>query len=179
MSSPRTALFATALASAIVLSAPAAYASTIYPPTGSCSVSPATASPGGTVVLSCQAGTFSADEQVTITVSGENGAGATIGQIKTAVSTASGTAASAADGSLPAVDITLPSNASGTYNIAAFSTTSAGGTAALTVTGATGVLSLTGVDSGTTIALVIGGGAVLLAGIALLVGVLLRRRSRS
>ncbi|MFT4212671.1 MAG: cell wall protein [Microbacterium sp.] len=180
MSSPRTALFATALSAALVLSAPAAYAATIYPPTGSCSVSSTTVSPGGTVVLSCQAATFSANETVTITVSGENGSGATIGMIRTAVSTASGTATSAADGSLPGVDITLPSNASGTYNIAAFSTSSAGGTAALTITGASsGVLSFTGVDSGMTTALLIGGGAVLLAGIALIVGAILRRRSRS
>ncbi|MFT4307221.1 MAG: cell wall protein [Microbacterium sp.] len=179
MSLPRTTIFAAVLSAALVLSAPAAYAATIYPPTGSCALSSTTATPGGSVVLSCQAATFSADETVTITVSGENGSGATIGMVKTAVSTASGTATSAADGSLPEVTITLPSNASGTYNIAAFSVTSTGGTAALTITGASGVLSLTGVDSGTTTALLIGGGAVLLAGIALIVGAVLRRRNRS
>ncbi len=49
----------------------AAQVSTIYPPVDSCTVSPASVSAGGTLSFSCQSGTFSANEPVTITVTGE------------------------------------------------------------------------------------------------------------
>ena len=45
-----------------VLAAPAAHASTIYPPSDACRVSPGTASAGSTLVFSCAEGTFGADE---------------------------------------------------------------------------------------------------------------------
>lgn len=171
---PRIAL-ASALALGALIAVPAAAnASTIYPPSGSCTTTPATAQAGGTIAFECAAETFSPDEEITITVTGENGAAARIGMVRFAITTASSTVSSAEDGSLAAVDITLPSNATGTYNIAAVSSTSAGGTAAVTITGADG-LPATGLDQGQTIGLWIGGGALLLAGAALAVVAAVRR----
>ncbi len=160
------------------VAAPAASASTIYPPSGSCTTSPTTTQAGGTVSFECAAETFSSEEAVTITVTGENGAAAEIGMVRFAITTATGAAESEADGSLTAVDITLPSDATGTYNVAAVSATSAGGTAAITVTGADGLPS-TGLDSGTTLGLWIGGGALLVAGAALAIAAGVRRSRNS
>jgi LPXTG-motif cell wall-anchored protein len=156
----------------------AAQASTIYPPTGSCTVDPTTTSAGGTVQFECAESTFSSDEPVTITITGESGADASIGMVRTAITTASGDATSQADGSLAAVAITLPTNATGTYNIAAVSPTSAGGTASVTVTTDASGLPVTGMDSGTMMGLWIGGGALLLAGGALAVTSVVRRRQQ-
>ncbi|MFC8682649.1 LPXTG cell wall anchor domain-containing protein [Microbacterium ureisolvens] len=175
----RRAALAATLAAAAVFAAPAAAnASTIYPPSGSCTASPTTTQAGGTIEFACAAETFSPDESVTITVTGENGAGTRIGMVRFAITTASSTASSAADGSLPGIDITLPSNASGTYNIAAVSATSAGGNAAVTITGADGLPS-TGLDQGQTLGLWIGGGALLLAGAALAIVAAIRRRNNA
>ncbi|MCR2763274.1 cell wall protein [Microbacterium sp. zg.B48] len=172
----RTLLTASAFAALVALALPsAASANAIYPPSGSCTVSPATASAGETLRFQCAAETFSPDEPVTITVTGENGSGASIGMIKFAISTASGTARSTEIGSLPAVPITLPSNASGTYIIAAVSPTSAGSTAAATVSNASGGLPTTGMDSASLTGLWIGGGALVLAGAALGVTAMVRR----
>ncbi|WP_243075644.1 cell wall protein [Microbacterium sp. SS28] len=180
---PRIALAATILplvavlmAAALLLSAPAARAETIYPPAGSCTSTPATIAPGAAVSLQCAAETFSADEDVTITVTGENGAGVAIGMVRLAISTASGHATSGPDGSLPAVRIAFPADARGTYNIEAISASSAGGTAAVTVTNPDGSLPVTGLDSSTLTGLWIGGGLLLLAGAALGVVAFLRRR---
>ena len=175
----RTALAVSALVAVSALAVPtAAQASTIYPPSGSCTVSPATTTAGGTVNFQCEPETFSSNESVTITVTGENGADATIGMIKFAISTASGDATSTVTGALPAVPITLPSNATGTYNIAAVSATSAGGTAATTITTADG-LPATGLDSGSLLGLWIGGGALLLIGAALAVAAVVRRKQHA
>ena len=165
-----------ALATIAIFGAPAAaQASTIYPPSGACTASPATAQPGSTIAFECAAGTFSGDESVTVTVTGENGAGATIGMVRFAITTASEVVTSEANGSLSPLSITLPSNASGTYNIAAISSTSAGGTAAVSITGADG-LPVTGLDSGSMLGLWIGGGALVLAGAALGIAAVVRRR---
>jgi len=174
--SPRAALTATLTLGAVIGVPAAANASTIYPPTGSCSTTPATVQASGTFSFECAAETFSADESVTITVTGENGAGARIGMVRFAISTASSVVRSESDGSLAAIEIRLPENATGTYNIAAVSSTSAGGTAAVTVTGDDG-LPITGLDQGQTIGLWIGGGALVVAG-ATLAGVAMVRRSR-
>jgi hypothetical protein len=172
----RHAALVAALATIAILGAPAAaQASTIYPPSGACTTSPATAQPGSTIAFECAAGTFSGDESVTVTVTGENGAGATIGMVRFAITTASEVVTSEANGSLSPLSITLPSNASGTYNIAAISSTSAGGTAAVSITGANG-LPVTGLDSGSMLGLWIGGGALVLAGAALGIAAVVRRR---
>jgi LPXTG-motif cell wall-anchored protein len=177
LSLPRAAAFAAlapALAIGAVLAVPAAAsASTIYPPTGSCTT-PAAAQAGSTITFECDAETFSADESITVTVTGANGADARIGMVRFAITTASSIVTSEADGSLEAIDIALPANASGTYNIAAVSASSAGGTAAVTIAGADG-LPTTGLDQSQTLALWIGGSAILLAGAALAVVAAVRR----
>lgn len=165
---------------ATLLAAPvAASASTIYPPSGSCTTSPATVGAGETLSFECAPETFGADERVTITVNGENGSSARIGMVRFGISTASGFAESSADGSLPSVDITLPSNASGNYIIAAISPSSAGGTAAATITAADGALPITGLDSGATLGLVVGGGALVAAGLAIGAAAVIRRRQQN
>ncbi|QKJ20309.1 cell wall protein [Microbacterium hominis] len=174
---------APAIAGAVVVCAAvalpaAAHASNIYPPTGSCQVSSATVAPGGTVDFLCRAGTFSADEAVTVTVRGDGGADARIGMVRFAISTASATVTSTPAGALAEVAITLPSTASGTYNIAAVSASSAGGTAAVSIEAADGSLPVTGLDSATTLGLWIGGGALVLTGAALAVAATLRRSAR-
>lgn len=167
-----------ALVGALAIVAPtAAQASTIYPPSDSCTASPATAAPGARIEFSCSPETFSSNERVTITVTGENGTDARIGMVRLAISTASGFAQSQTDGSLRPVGITLPSNASGTYNIAAVSASSAGGTAAVSASaGSDSALPSTGLDSGSLLGLWVGGGALVAAGAALGVTALVRRR---
>ena len=73
------------------------------------------------------------------------------------------------------MSITLPADARGTYNIAAVSPTSAGGTAAVTVTAADGALPTTGLDTAAVTGLLIGGGALLVAGAAIAITVAVRR----
>ena len=152
-----------------------AQASTIYPPVDACQSAPASVAAGETLEFSCEAGTFGADEPVTITVTGENGAGATFGFARFAVTTGSVQRTSDANGSLPVVRVTLPSNATGVYNIAAISPTSAGGTASASITGADGLPS-TGGDSAQLAGLWIGGGALVLAGAIVVIAMAVRRR---
>ncbi|WP_194397509.1 cell wall protein [Microbacterium atlanticum] len=167
---------ATVVAAFLALTPTAASASPIYPPSDSCTTSPASVEAGGTVAFECAEATFSGDESVTITVTGENGADARIGMVRFDISTASEIVTSEADGSLAAIDITLPADSSGTYNIAAVSASSAGGTAAVSVVSASG-LPATGLDSQSTMGLWIGGGALVLAGVAL-AGAAVWRRTR-
>lgn len=174
----RTAIAVSAIVALSTLAVPVAAQASIYPPAGSCTVTPTTMTPGARLTFACADRTFSPNESVTITITGENGRDATIGMIRFAISTASGNATSTATGSLPGVPITLPSNASGTYNIAAVSPTSAGGTAAATTTSDSNGLPVTGLDSASLMGLWIGGGALLLAGVAIAVSVVLRRSRR-
>lgn len=173
----RTVPLVTALVAASLFAfAPAASASTIYPPSGSCTTAPTATTAGGTVQFACQAGTFAPAEDITITVTGENGAASTIGMVRTAITTASGMARSDADGALPGIALTLPSDATGTYNVAALSASSAGGTAAVTIRAADGSLSATGVDGGALAALLIGGGGLVALGAVIAIVAAVRRR---
>jgi hypothetical protein len=173
-----TAVAALVAASALALPT-AALADTIYPPSNACSVVPAVVTPGATVTFSCTDGTFSPSEFVTVTVQGNTGAD--VGFIKFAV-TSSGETTSSATGAL-SVPIAFPSDASGTYNIAAVSATSAGGAASAsigTTTGSTGGSSLpaTGIDSSSLLGLWVGGGALVLAGGAVALTAAVRRNRK-
>lgn len=174
----RTASIAAALIGAATLGLPAAAsASSIYPPTDACSVDPTTMTAGGTVAFSCSEGTFAASEPVTVTITGENGAAATFGFVHFAITTGSYNTTSGEAGELAAVNITLPSNASGVYNIAAVSPSSAGGISSVTVGAADdGALPSTGGDPAA-VALWAGGGLLLLAGGAVAIAVARRRKS--
>lgn len=172
-------MIAATIAAVAIVSVPtAANASTIYPPNGSCTTSPAAVTPGSTSTFACRAGTFSANESVTITVTGADGADARVGMVRFA-STASGAARSESDGSLAGVRITFPATARGTYNIAALSATSAGSTGSVTVTSPDGSLPATGLDSSTMTGLWIGGGLLVVAGIAVGAVAVIRRRQDS
>lgn len=179
---PASFLHARFLAAVSVLAggfalAPAAVAqaSTIYPPVDSCTTSPASVGAGETLEFSCNEGTFGALEAVTITVRGENGAGATFAFAHFAVSTGSVARTSGADGALAPVRITLPANASGVYNIAAISATSAGGAASASIVGADGLPS-TGGNSDQLLGVWIGGGALVLAGAVIVIARVARAR---
>lgn len=162
----------------VLAGAGAAQASSIYPPSDSCRVTPSAATAGTTVVFSCAARTFGANEDVKLTVTGENGRGTTFGMVRFAVSTGAYDTASGAEGDLAGARITLPSDASGIYNIAAVSPSSAGGTASVTVGSADSSLSATGGDP-QTVALWAGGAVLLLGGGAVaLIAAARRRRDR-
>ena len=168
------------LLTALLLSsaaAPAA-ASTIYPPTDACSASSANPGAGETFTVGCSAATFGADEPVTITVEGENGAAVTFGIVRTAISTATTVRTSDASGALAPVEITLPSNARGIYNIALVSPSSAGGISSVAVANADGTLSVTGLDQGRLLGVWVGGGALVAAG-AVILGTIALRRHRA
>ena len=173
----RSALLATTVAVAVVLAAPvAAAASTLYPPSGSCTVSPSTPTAGGSFAFSCADATFGADEPVRITVTGESGEDVDFGFVRFAISTGSTTSRSGPAGELDAVTITLPADARGVYNVAAVSESSAGGTASATVATEDGTLIPGTGGDGTQLALWITGGLLLLAGGAF--ALVAARRSR-
>lgn len=173
---PRARIIGASLLSLLLVLAPvSAQASTIYPPVDACSTSPASIGPGAAIAFSCAARTFGADENVTITITGQDGHSAAFGMVRFVISTGSITRTSGADGALDTVHITLPPSASGVYNIAAISRSSAGGTASASITGADG-LPTTGGDSGQLIGVWVGGGALVLAGLTVLVALAARRR---
>ncbi|MDT3346262.1 cell wall protein [Microbacterium aquilitoris] len=154
-----------------------ANASTIYPPVDACSSDAAGAGAGDTITFECDSTTFGANETVTVTVTGENGAGATFALVRTAVSTASAQFTSDASGALPAIRITLPSDARGVYNIAAVSATSAGGTssAVIDTSDSSDPLVRAGFDGNQLMGLWIGAGALIAAGAVVLVAAAVRR----
>jgi hypothetical protein len=158
----------------LALAPNAAHASTIYPPVDSCTTSPASITAGG-LSFSCAERTFGADEPVTITVTGQDGANTSFAMVHLGISTGSTTRTSDANGALGEVRIVLPATASGVYNIAAISRSSAGGTASASITGADG-LPRTGGDSGQLVGVWVGGGALVLAGAVVLVALAVRRR---
>lgn len=173
----RVAIAAAIVAGSALALPQAANASVIYPPSNACAVNPSAASAGETIVFSCDADTFSPNEDVTITITGENGADANFGFVKFAVSTGNTTRTSTDTGALAAVEITLPSDASGVYNIEALSATSAGGVASPTVS-ADGNLPATGSDNAQLLGLWIGGGTLVLAGGAIAIATTVRRTRR-
>lgn len=174
----RTATIVMALTGVAAFCVPAAAsASSIYPPTDACSVEPSAMTAGGTVVFECSEGTFGTSEPVTVTVTGESGADATFSFVQFAISTGSYNTTSGEAGELAGVSITLPNNATGVYNIAAVSPSSAGGISSVTITPDSGeALPSTGGDPAA-VALWAGGGLLLLAGGAVAIAVARRRKS--
>lgn len=173
-----TAVAALVAASALALPAAALAAPPIYPPSNACSVVPTVTTPGATVTFNCVNGSFTPGEFVSVTVEGNTSAD--VGFIKFAVTSAGSTTATS--GGAVSVPITFPSNASGNYNIAAVSETSAGGTATVTVEAAStaggGSLPATGIDSSSLLGLWVGGGALVLAGGAVALTAAVRRNRK-
>lgn len=123
-----TAVFALALAGLFI--APVA-ANASYVPGATIEVS-GSVTPGGTSTVAFSAGAFQPGETVSFTLTGENASGATLAAVdsKSLEKTASSTGA-------VNLNVTLPSNATGSYTVTATGLTSQLiGTATLTVTAA-------------------------------------------
>jgi hypothetical protein len=128
-----------------LFAAPAA-AQAVYAPDESITVT-GSPTPGGTVTVAIDAA-FTPGEDVSFTLTGENASDATLAVFRAAVETKSLTKAANADGST-SVDVTLPTNASGSYTITATGLESGVvGTAAITVVAADGAGNGAGDDDG-------------------------------
>ncbi|WP_243233174.1 LPXTG cell wall anchor domain-containing protein [Microbacterium sp. CIAB417] len=183
MKSLRTKIAAVILTAAALVAAPAAaqaYVPTPGEPDAAVSGAPV---PGGTVTLVATA--FDGNTPISFVVTGENGAGITQASVKLAVS-ASPTFNTSTNASGDAsFNVKLPSNASGTYSVTASgqkdgqpaqeTTSFAIGTGSGGTGSGTG-LPATGVDSGSLMGVWIGGGVLLLGGLAVTVFAVRRQR---
>lgn len=129
---------------------------------------------------------FVPGETVSISITGENAAGASLAFARFAVTTnVLGTTTANATGGVDAASITLPADATGTYTILATSASNpVGVSATITVAAAAGGdaaddgLAATGLDSAATLTLWVGGGALILVGGGLAVAGAVRRNKR-
>ncbi|MDF2664164.1 MAG: in-like serine protease [Microbacterium sp.] len=146
---------------------------------------PSTIAPGQTSTFTTNGAPFTDDEDVLISITGENASGATLGMVKTAIETNTVLRTRAKAGAL-AVPIVFPSNAIGTYDLTFTGTVSGKVLHARVVVSkesaspstppSTSTLAKTGIDGGTTAGLWIAGGALIVTGAAVGVGAVLRRR---
>jgi hypothetical protein len=188
----KKSLAAVALAVLAVFAVPAAANAAGYVPVGNISVSGAVV-PGGTVTVGFADGSFTPGESVSFTLTGENAAGATLATFKAVVDSQS-LVKTASDTGAVSLDVTLPTNASGTYTVTATGLTSGTvGTASLTVAtadgAATGSNSGTGTDAATgglastgysaPMLVIWGSAGALLLGVALVVVMGIVRRQRA
>jgi hypothetical protein len=187
----KKSLAAIALAVLAVFAVPAAANASGYAPAENITVSGNVVA-GGLVVVNFSNNTFIAGESVSFTLTGENAAGATLATFKSVVNSQSLVKTANASGGV-ALDVTLPTNASGTYTVTATGLTSGTvGTASLTVASADGAagagtgtgsdasnggLASTGYDA-PMLAIWAAGGALLL-GVALMVALTVVRRQRA
>ncbi|WP_422935383.1 hypothetical protein [Sinomonas sp. P47F7] len=132
-----------------LVAAPAAANAAGYVPSGNVTVS-GNATPGGTVTVGFAAGSFAANETVSVSVNGDTAV--TLSAVKAAVLTTF-TKSASASGSF-SVNVTLPSNATGTYTLTATGLTSGNvGTASITtVPASAGNASLANTSGGAALA---------------------------
>jgi hypothetical protein len=182
---------AIALAVLAIIAVPTAANASGYAPVGNITVNGDVA-PGGIVVINFANTTFIAGESVSFTLTGENATGATLGAFKAVVNSQSLVKTASGEGAV-ALNVTLPTNASGSYTTTATGLTSGTvGTASLSVpTGdaavgagagsgtnaSNGGLAATGYDA-PMLAIWAAAGALLL-GIALMVALTVVRRQRA
>jgi hypothetical protein len=176
MKSLRIKLAAVALAVAALVAAPAAAnAQDRYTPTPS-GPSTITISASGTATISFSG--FQPGEPVTFSLTGEFALSATLATVKTAVETNTVQKAASPTGAT-SVQVTLPSNAVGQYRLTATGASS-GATSAVTINAAAAgsgqVPAATGVDSASLMGVWIGGGVLLLGGLAVTVFAVRRQR---
>ncbi|MBA8816901.1 hypothetical protein FHX48_001994 [Microbacterium halimionae] len=173
MKNLRTKIAAVAIAVVALIAAPAAAnAYTPSSPTGTVTITP-----GGTSTV--QFGGFEDEEPIVFTLTGENGAGGTLSSVRFVVNSTSITKAADEDGDA-SVAVTLPANASGSYSLAAVGQSS-GASAAVTIdsgvaAGSGTALPATGFDTASMTGIWVGGGVLLMGGIAVTVIALMRRR---
>lgn len=155
-------------------------AQALYAPEESITVT-GTPAPGETIAVTFDE-VFTPGEDVSFTLTGENAVGATLAVFKSAVNTQSLTKAADASGTA-VLDVTLPTNATGTYTVTATGLTSGiVGTAAITVVAGDGAGTDDGdglaVTGGTALtAIWIAGGALALGIVLLLVRTMRRKAS--
>jgi LPXTG-motif cell wall-anchored protein len=183
MKSLRTKIAAVILTAAALVAAPAAaqaYVPTPGTPDAGISGAPV---PGGTVTLVATA--FDGNTPISFVVTGENGAGITQASVKLVVSSSPSFTTSTNASGDASFNVKLPSNASGTYSVTASgqkdgqpaqeTTSFAIGTGS-GGTGSGSGLPATGVDSGSLMGVWIGGGVLLLGGLAVTVFAVRRQR---
>ncbi len=164
-----------ALAGALLFAAPAV--AQAYVPTGPGTVTQTITSNGPVPVAGFQPGT-----DVTFTLVGVGVTGANIATANLPVSSASVTKTADASGSATAV-ITLPANPVGTYTLAASgaradgSPGTGGSTGGGTNAGGSNALPATGMNTDSMLGIWVGGGALVLAGAAVMVVTKTRRRN--
>jgi hypothetical protein len=113
---------AIALAVLAVIAVPTAANANGYAPATNITVTGDVA-PGGIVVVNFANNTFIAGESVSFTLTGENATGATLASFKAVVNSQSLVKTASGEGAV-ALDVTLPTNASGTYTTTATGLTS-------------------------------------------------------
>ena len=131
---------------------------------------------------------FAANEGVTFTLRGENASGGSLAFVAFVVDSTSVTKAADAEGNA-SVEVTLPSNASGSYELTGTgqeSGTVASTTISVAATGSGaggegggGVLQNTGFDGDALLGLWVGGGVLVLAGASIAVATSVRRARRA
>ena len=170
-----------ALAAAATFTPIAAHA---YPSASDIAVSSPTVAPGDAVTVTTIPGTFEPGEPISISLTGENASGGSLGLVKFVVETQNlGTVTANADGSSSAV-VRLPANATGSYTITKTSDSlPAGISTTVTIAAAgggnnAGGLPATGMDSSSLLGLWVGGGALVLAGGAVAVGAAVHRQRK-
>lgn len=185
MKSLRTKIAAVILTAAALVAAPAAaqaYVPTPGSPDAAVSGAP---TPGGTVTLVATA--FDGNTPISFVVTGENGAGITQASVKLAISSSPTFTTSTNAAGNASFNVKLPSNATGSYDVAVtgqkngVSVTETTSFAVGTGSGGTGSgsgtgLPATGVDSGSLMGVWIGGGVLLLGGLAVTVFAVRRQR---
>ncbi|KDA04912.1 hypothetical protein DC31_02275 [Microbacterium sp. CH12i] len=173
----------TAIAAGALFAVPTA--ASAYTPTPTGDTSSSTVVAGGSFTFSVQAGAFLPGETVSISLTGENASGATLGFVKFAVQTqALGTTTANGAGGVGGASITLPANASGTYTILATSPSNPVGAAATITVSAAGTdnkdnLAATGMDSTALLTTWVAGGALVLAGGGVAVAAAVRRNKQN
>ncbi|CAL4860804.1 hypothetical protein [Microbacterium sp. MM2322] len=179
---------ALALAVAAVFAAPAV--ASAYTPDPIVVSAPGALTPGAAGTVSFT--DFAPNEGVTFTLTGENASGATLAFVAFAVESTSVTKDADAEGNA-SVEVTLPENASGSYELSA--TGQESGTVASTTiqvaatgsgtgtdggnAGGGGVLQNTGFDGDALLGLWVGGGVLVLAGASIAVATSVRRARRA
>lgn len=172
------------LAVVAVFALPLAANAAGYVPSSNVAVSDSTPAPGESVTISFAATSYLANENVGFTLTGENGASATLASFRAAVTSKSISKPASATGAI-SVSVTLPSNASGTYTVTATGATSGNvGTAALTVVPADGGSPSTGdalasTGSNTSFFVIWIAAGIVVLGLAFVVVSVIVRRQRS
>lgn len=178
------------LAAAATLAVPSVANAYVPTPEPGAAVSSSTVTPGGSVSFFVSPGTFVPGESVTLYLSGENASGASLAMIRAAAVERQefGVREATEDGALPPVNIKLPANASGVYEVlatspsrpdgvtASFRVTADAGTVARADT--TAALPPTGFDGGSLLGIWVGGGILILAGGTIAVGASVHRSRR-